>query len=506
MRRISKRAANYLRDELLRRERFIVLLLNSQRKILSVNRSTPDWHLPGLTRGSMLPESLCSLLDTAAGVLPPVVFNYVEVSGYYIDIHVLGDENLSELVFHDVSETHRKEQTLQQRAHEISLLSDRRAALNEQLAQLNRELDIQRQQAEKASAAKSRFIASMSHEFRSPIASIMGYADRLRTELPDSTNPQALQRAAWHLLTLVENLLEQARYGEENVPLNPTRFSLNLLMEDITALFDTQADAKQLTFEVETSPGDIDIELDELRLRQILINLVSNALRYTTRGRVSVRVQHRDDILHIHVIDTGQGIAAKDMQRIFEPFTRVGHGNISGAGLGLTITRQLVRRMHGEIEVDSKIGVGSEFRVSIPCPQVTTTDREKTTLSGTVLWVDDDQDILFLYQGLLEDWGLRVHTASSAAQAKSLMKRHACPVVVTDMHLTDGDGLELMSHIWEEQPAVAGILISGSGITDLSPEIPNSGIRAFLQKPIDLEALRSEITAALEGGSANHVV
>jgi signal transduction histidine kinase/ActR/RegA family two-component response regulator len=506
MRRIRQRAAHYLRDELFKHERITVLALNAQRKIVSINRSTSDWRLTGLYRGSDLPESLNSLLDSAHTVDGPAVFRYVEFDGYIVDIHVLGDEKSAEIVLHDVTEAHAKEQTLQQRAHENSLLSDQQVALNAELADLNQELLLRRRQAEKASEAKSRFIASMSHEFRSPIASIMGYADLLEAELPESDNPQALQRASWHLLTLVENLLEQAREGEKNVPLNPTRFSLDRLVNDIKALFQMQADAKSLGFSVEFSPVGIEIELDELRLRQILINLVSNALRYTTQGQVDIRLLHRDETLFIRVRDTGRGIAAEDMEKIFEPFTHVGDGGASGTGLGLTITRQLVKRMGGKLEIDSKPGVGSEFRVNIPCLQVSGGHTTVPVMTGKVLWVDDDQDILGLYRVLLEDWGLQVYTASSVDQAKEMMKRHSCPVVVTDMHLTDGDGLELMRHFWAKQPEVEGIIISGSGIVELAPETMTSGIRAFLQKPIDHNVLGTELAAAFAKVTPDHAV
>lgn len=506
MKRVSQRAAHYIRDELLKRERFIVIALDAKQKILSINRSTPDWKLPGLIRGSVLPDTLNSLRAAAGESDDPVVFPYVEFEGYFVDIHVLGNEASADLVLHDVTEAHEKEQTLQQRAHENSLLSEQRAALNSELAELNQELFLRRRQAEKASTAKSRFIASMSHEFRSPIASIMGYADLLRAELPNSKNPQALQRASWHLLTLVENLLEQAREGDVNVKLNPSRFSLDRLVDDIDALFRTQAAAKDIDFETKSSPEGIEVECDELRLRQILINLVSNALRYTQKGQISVHFKHREDKLYIRVRDSGRGIAAEDIEKIFEPFTRVGEGNTSGAGLGLTITRQLINRMGGKLTVESKPGVGSEFRVGIPCPAIQDENREPAQLTGTLLWVDDDLDILSLYKLMLESWGLRVLTASSVSQAKDMIKHHSFPVVITDMHLTDGNGLELFSYLRTVQPGITGIIISGSGVIDLPLEAAGSGIRAFLQKPLDADVLFKEIAAALTGGSPGHSV
>lgn len=500
MKRISRRAAHYIRDELLRRERFIVIALDSSQKIVSVNRSNPDWIIPGLIRGSVLPDSLASLFNAASGATEPMVFPYVELEDCFVDIHVLlGGTGPADLVIHDVSEAHETERVLQQRAHENSLLSEQHAALNSELAELNQELFLRRREAERASAAKSRFIASMSHEFRSPIASIMGYADLLEAELPDSKNPKALQRASWHLLTLVENLLEQARDGQHDITLNPARFSLDRLADDIEDLFRTQATARGLRFEVKSAPAEIELECDELRLRQILINLVSNALRYTQKGEVSVHFRHRNDKLYFRVCDSGRGIEAADLDRIFEAFTRVGEGNTSGAGLGLTITRQLIKRMGGQLKVESKPGVGSEFRVVIPCPVPADEPVTMPALSGTVLWVDDDQDILSLYQVVLEGWGLDVLTAGTARKARELFDKCDCALVVTDMHLTDGNGVDLFGDLHTQRPGVTGIVISGSGFVDLPSEPKGKGIRTFLQKPIDAELLYKEIAAALAG-------
>lgn len=506
MRRVSKRASQYLRDELLNRQRFIALEIDARRKIVSVNRSAQDWQPLGLNRGSELPEALGSLFETASGSDEPVVFHYVEFEGFIVDLHVLTDGATADVVIHDVTEAHVTEQALQQRAHESSLFSDQLKALNQELSDLNQELFQRRREAEKASKAKSRFIASMSHEFRSPIASIMGYADRLQTQFPDSEHPAALQRASWHLLTLVENLLEQARDGDESVQLNPTRFSLDNLVTDIRALFLMQARTKGLEFEVTLSPGAVVIELDELRLRQILINLVSNALRYTQKGRVGVRLHHDDKALRIEVKDTGRGIAKQDQKAIFEPFTQVGEGNTTGTGLGLTITRQLVKRMGGKLRVASKPGVGSKFTVSIPCERISGAEDQFPQLKGNVLWVDDDQDILNLYQVLLADWGLQVHTAGSCSQAREMMQLHTCPVVVADMYLTDGDGLELTRSFQDENPEIQAIIISGSSVSDLEPGSGASGIRAFLQKPIDPDILYRELAAACEGETPANAV
>ena len=129
---------------------------------------------------------------------------------------------------------------------------------------------------------------------------------------------------------------------------------------------------------------------------------------------------------------------------------------------------------------------------------------EHPRLSGTLLWVDDDQDILSLYQLMLESWGLHVLTASSVTQAKDMINRHDFPVVVSDMHLTDGDGLELFSYLQTIKPGISGIIISGSGLIDLALDTAGSGIRAFLQKPLDADVLYAEIAAAFAGGSPGH--
>lgn len=506
MSKISERTENYLHEEIIGLERILVLTLDSQHKILNVHSSKPDWQIPDLQNGKILPEALVAVLDAAGRSDEVVVFPYVGLGQQVFNVHVVCEGPHTEVILHDVTEAHDQERVLQQHGHEISLLSDQQAILNTELAQLNKELSLSKKKAEKASEAKSQFIATMSHEFRSPITSIMGYTKLLRSELPDSANPQAVQRASWYLLMLVENLLEQSRDGDESHELNPTQVSLTRLMRDIGELFQTQADAKGVGLSVDLNSDEVEVEIDELRLRQILINLLSNALRYTTAGQVSLTAGHREGLLSISVCDSGIGIASDDLERIFEPFTHVGENAALGAGLGLTITRQLIERMNGQLEVESTVGVGSEFRLMIPCQGIEKVSHDNAVLSGDVLWVDDDQDILSLYQVYLEDWGLTVHTASTVAQAKEAMQRCFCPVVISDLYLTDGNGFELMQNLFEKWPAIEGIIISGAGNAGLALESKENGIRAFLNKPVDLEALRDQISTSFSRASTNHVV
>jgi signal transduction histidine kinase/ActR/RegA family two-component response regulator len=488
----------------------MLITVSPNQQIVSLVCSHDDWEVNGLQSGAMLPDTLQSLCSVASETTEPMVFHYVAFDGIWVDVHVLVSKDGFDLILQDVTQAHQNEQILQQKALEISLLSQKQAEMNAELEQLNEELVQRRREAELASQAKSRFIASMSHEFRSPITAVMGYADLLQKEFPDSGKPPAIQRASWHLLTLVENLLEQARLDEPAGTLNPGRFLLQDVIRDIEELFRLRADSKGLNLEFRVPDKELHVELDELRLRQVLINLLGNALGYTQAGSVTVECEHADNWLEISVHDTGVGIADADLEQIFKPFMRVGRQASAGAGLGLTITQQLVKRMGGALSVTSTQGQGSEFQFKIPCPEVSLNDLAETNVTERsdirILLVDDDHDVLSLYSLLMSEWGWDYRTATGVEQAEQVFAQHPCQIVLTDLHLVDGNGLELLEVLHQREPQLVSILTSGSGEQVVQGSSQPGIYAEFLQKPVsadDLHRTIRNVTEKLKDHGAN---
>jgi len=467
-------------------------------RVLSISGDPNNFGLSNLSPGATLPDVLNQCWQhrgeaDASGVVQLPFINLE--SGHVAHLHLVERPEINCLLLFDASNEHRITQDLQQKANEVRILMARQTEILKALEQTRDELDVQRREAERASASKSEFIASMSHEFRTPISSIMGYAELLGRDHPKDHYPQAIRRASWHLLILVENLLDQARVDQGKITLQPQEINLERLLKDLEDLFAIQAKTRALEFNVE-APADILVMLDELKLRQILINLLSNAVRYTEQGEVRLVADYRDQCLYIRISDTGPGISEADQQRIFLPFERLS-ARQTGAGLGLAITQRLIDIMGGELTLDSEPGKGSEFTVSIPCEKLAASQEQDVILSGHVLVIDDDENMLELLRIILEDWSLQVSTAASGKEAMEQIPGGQFDVIITDFHLPDTTGGELLRQINSEHRKVPVILSSGSHTPgDLESELSDH-YYGFLPKPVSGELLANLLHSAL---------
>ena len=230
-----------------------------------------------------------------------------------------------------------------------------------------------------ASRAKSDFLARMSHELRTPLAAIIGYGELLADGITGPVNEEQkrqLQRirfSANHLLSIIDEILTLARMeaGKEKVELRDVE--VGEVMEPVATMVEPLASAKGLSFKIDMEPPDLTLRTDPVKLRQVLLNLLSNAVKYTETGEISVSTAARDGEVSFMVTDTGIGVGEEHLEKIFEPFWQVEHTTTrraGGTGLGLAVTRQFVELLGGSIEVESCLGKGSTFRVSIPRVQL----------------------------------------------------------------------------------------------------------------------------------------
>jgi len=247
----------------------------------------------------------------------------------------------------------------------------------------NRRIEANYQGAVQANKAKSRFLADMSHELRTPLSAILGYSELIEDqlqdeEMPDTDDLERIQKSGRHLLELVNQVLDLSRIEAGYIDLELGAVDLAAMAQEVAGTMRPLADARNTELCIEIDASVPTIALDALRIRQVLTNLMSNAVKFTDAGTVTISVLHGIDDIRIVVKDTGLGIAKESLDRIFEPFEQadasVQHSH-GGTGLGLAISRQLVREMGGELYAESTTGKGSTFVVAFPRSLVHLVDR-----------------------------------------------------------------------------------------------------------------------------------
>jgi PAS domain S-box-containing protein len=386
---------------------------------------------------------------------------------------------------------------------------------------IERALSDAHRQALDALAAKAEFVAQVGHEVRTPIHGIIGMAELLaEADLdPDSRRlVESIRRAGESLGLVIDDLLDFSKMEAGRLELVEGAVSPHRLVADVVDMLRPQADDKQLAL-----VGSLDAQVpafvrgDELRLRQVLVNLLGNAVKYTDAGSVRVSVeteQHRADayLLRFDVADTGVGIPADEIARLFEPFTQASTTasmRRPGTGLGLSIAQQLVELMGGEITLSSQVGRGSTFSFTLPtvatAPEAFPTPRPPAAPAlarGRVLVVEDSPVNQALVERQLIRLGCEPVVASSGREALDLMAQLDLDLVLMDWQLPGMDGLET-TRARRATEAVEGsrlpiVAMTASAMPDARAKCIAAGMDGFLAKPVKLEKLAQVLVDHLE--------
>jgi len=355
---------------------------------------------------------------------------------------------------------------------------------------------------------KDQFLAHMSHEIRSPMTSILAYADILLSHLRDADDIECvkiIKQGGNHLLELIGDILDLSKIGSGKLKINKEIISLSTLINEVHSLMEVRAKEKKLPL-ILCYEGAIpeNIETDRTRLRQILFNLISNAIKFTAEGSVKiiVRFLSNDSALEVEVADTGIGISEEQQGRLFQPFMQASSVAIrgqEGTGLGLAITKQLVSMLGGEISFESVPAKGSTFRIRMPTLSVPATtggtnngaNSAAATRKSKILLVDDNQTVCKAIGRLLESSGHQVAVAFDGKSALETVRTFHADVVVLDLKLPDMGGYELLNHLKKLKSFANTKSIALTGYGEEFRQ--NGGVRFdhFLTKPVDVKALEA---------------
>ncbi|MGM0470823.1 MAG: PAS domain S-box protein [Bacillota bacterium] len=379
----------------------------------------------------------------------------------------------------------------------------------------------EKKKAEQANRAKSEFLANMSHEIRTPLNVIIGFSEILETQVSDLQQKnylKSIETAGKNLLTLINDILDLSKIEAGELEIEYDYFDLQQLLTEMEQIFMLEANQKGLDFVVDIQTELSFIKLDETRLRQILLNLIGNAIKFTEQGYVKVsadveRVGSKEAILHLAVEDTGIGIPEEKQTQIFKSFQQQDskiNQEYGGTGLGLAITKRLTKMMDGLIELESEVGSGSKFKLQfsgvkyLEKNQAIAEDKINFSnyefMPAKVLVVDDVESNLQLIKAILNANDLEVLTTKQGSEAIQLSRQERFDLIFVDLKLDDFDGYEVLEQIKATQlnQATPLIALSASITTQEVRKIKESRFADFLTKPLQRRELLKLLTNYLE--------
>ena len=405
----------------------------------------------------------------------------------------------------DISEQKAAEQAI------LELNSGLEARVRERTAQLQQAMD----RAQSANRAKSEFLSHMSHELRTPMNAILGFAQIL--EISDPSPRQLLwageiRRAGDHLLQMIEELLDLARIEAGKLAITVEPLALEAVLAEALAIVQPLIASRGVEWIDELPAASTwPVWADRLRLRQVFVNLLSNAVKYNREGgSITVRCARRGEQVRLSIIDTGMGIAADKLAKLFQPFERLGAelGSVEGTGIGLALSEQLARLMGATLGAQTTPGVGSEFWIELrhaedaaaPSPAPTTTPGPLGELAFDVLYIEDQASNRDVIVALLAPYPqVHLRTAPSGEAGLALAREQPPDIFLLDIQLPGMDGYQILQHLRADPrlSAIPAVALSADAMPHDVQRGLAAGFDRYLTKPVDLNQLLQALSALL---------
>ncbi len=369
-----------------------------------------------------------------------------------------------------------------------------------------------RKEAEGSNAAKSEFLSHMSHELRTPLNAVLGHAQLLQLESADSKvqdSSKSIIRAGRHLLQLINEVLDLSRIesGVFGISLEPVNL-LNLIDDCIELILPAANESAIVVEIVSRIARDHFVMADKQRIKQVFLNLLSNAIKYNRYGgRVEIGVTEGNALSVIHVSDTGKGIDRSQIEKLFTPFERLGEQTVEGTGLGLSLSRNLVNLMGGQLRLRETSDSGSTFEVKLklaPSETPETTELRATNQIGVrssdvqirILYIEDNPSNIHLMERIMKSTpGVELIVATLARTGLELARTRMPDLVLLDLHLPDADGARVLGQLKADPQTsrIPVIIISADATNKQIERVMQGGAKTYLTKPLELNALIAEI-------------
>lgn len=504
-----------------------VMVISMKGKITMLNPAAE--HILGLTQED-IGNSFINVFLTREGtddfneVILDTIYEKDKVSNMPVDYMRGGEtKNLSLTTSYIHSDGEKSVVVVIEDVTELNELRDAKTALDK-IKKLNREYEKAKDEAVRANEAKSLFLSNMSHEIRTPINAVLGMNEMILRECTDKqllSYAANVQSSGKTLLFLINDILDMSKIESGKMEIVKVEYELENLLMDLWNIIYLRAQEKGLSIHFildETLPRKL--FGDDVRIKQIVTNLLTNAVKYTPQGGIEMRVAYEKTgeeelLLKISVKDTGMGIRQEDMGKLFESFQRLDeekNRNIEGTGLGMNITMSLLKLMNGEMKVESEYGKGSDFTVTIPqrilCSEpvgnfdaikkrreknVSKTSQSFVAPKASVLVVDDNSMNLTVFKSLLKRTKMKITTADSGRQCLEFVKKEKFHIIFMDHMMPEMDGIETLHEMRrlsdfpnQDTPV---IVLTANAMSGAREDYLKEGFADFLTKPIDGELL-----------------